>query len=174
LERRYKVSEGKVSGCKNTPCCIFDAYGLKFGMSKEDVRAMFEFNDQHDVSEDALKAIGADRAELFFDHRGWLWQAKVWYTITGQEVAEELVDRMSRDYRFQTASSRVAFELDKNEDGNYTLYIRYSDAFMKREYIHHKLAEAEVLRAEEEKKKAEKSVEEIEEEEYIPTGPMMF
>jgi hypothetical protein len=168
------VSEDKVKGPANSPKCIFDVYGLKFGMSKEKVGAMFGFNDQHEVAEEAVKAIGADKAELYFDHRGWLWQVKVWYTITGQEVAEELVDRMSKDYRFQTASSRVAFELDKNEDGNYTLYIRYSDAFMKREYIHHKLAEAEVLRAKEEKEKAEKSVEEIEEEEYIPTGPMMF
>lgn len=153
---------------------MFDFYGLKFGMTKEDVAKLLDFNDDHEVAPEAAAKVGADKVELYFDHRGWLWQVKSWYTIKGQEEAEALVDRMSKDYRFQTASSRVAFELDKNETGDYTLYIRYSDAFIKREYIHHKLAEAEKLRAEEEKRRIEKSVEEIEDEEYIPTGPMMF
>ncbi len=153
---------------------MFDYYGLKFGMTKEEVAALFYYDDNHEVAAEAARKVGADRVELYFDHRGWLWQVKSWYTIKGQGEAEALVDRMSRDYRFQTPSSRVAFELDKNDAGDYTLYIRYSDAFIKREYIHHKLAEAEKLRAEEEKRSIAKSVEEIEEEEYIPTGPMMF
>jgi len=79
---------------------------------------------------------------------------------------------MSEDYRFQTPSARIAFELSEDESGVLFLFIRYSEANLKRIYIHHMMAVgAAKLEAKEE---MEKAIKEKEEEEYIPTGPLIF
>lgn len=154
--------------------CIFDMYELRLAMSKTDVSGLFGINSDCEAEESVLEKTGADKVELYFDHRDRLWMVKSFYTIASVAEGEALLDKMSKDYRFQTQSSRVAFDLEETESGSFMLYVRYTEANLKREYIHHKLAEANKLSAEEEKRRIEKSIEELEEEEYIPTGPMMF
>lgn len=154
--------------------CVFDMYELRLAMLKPDVSGLFGLNSDCEAEEAVLEKTGADKVELYFDHRDRLWMVKSFYTIASVAEGEALLDKMSKDYRFQTQSSRVAFDLEENESGSFMLYVRYTEANLKREYIHHKLAEANNLSAEEEKRRIEKSVEDLEEEEYIPTGPMMF
>jgi hypothetical protein len=150
---------------------IFDIYALKFGMKKEDVAARVEILEGGEVGEANLAALGADSISLFFDHEDRLWQVKAVYPVSSPEEAEEILERMSQDYRFQTPSSRVAFELSDPKDDVALLSIRYSEAFMKRAYFHHMMAlGAEKLAAEEGKKRAEME----EDDEYIPNGPLIF
>jgi len=153
--------------------CIFDLYNLRFGMSRKEVSEVLSLAESGHVNEEALLKVGASMIHLLFDHQDHLWQVKADYLIDDVDEAEALLDRMSKDYRFQTPSSRVAFEL--NEDikvGPKTLAVRYTEINLKRIYLHHLMAVGAVKIAEEEKIK--KSVEEVEQEEYIPTGPMMF
>jgi hypothetical protein len=150
---------------------IFDVYDLKFGMKKEDVAAKVELLPGEEVGEKDLEALGASSIRLFFDHLDRLWQVKAVYPVSSPEEAEEILERMSKDYRFQTPSSRVAFELTDPKEDVALLSIRYSEAFMKRAYFHHMMAlGAEKLAAEEGKKKAEME----EDDEYIPNGPLIF
>jgi hypothetical protein len=168
------TDEKKPGGEKGPANCVFDVYELRLAMQRPDVAALFDFNSDAELTEKALEGTGADKVELYFDHRDRLWMVKSFYTIAGIAEGEALLDKMSKDYRFQTQSSRVAFDLEETESGGFMLYVRYTEANLKREYIHHKLAEAQNLKAEEEKRRIEKSIEDLEEEDYIPTGPMMF
>jgi hypothetical protein len=150
---------------------IFDVYGLKFGMKKEVVAAKVEVLEGGEVGEANLAALGADSIRLFFDHEDRLWQVKAVYPVSSPEEAEEILERMSKDYRFQTPSSRVAFDITDPKEDVALLSIRYSEANMKRAYFHHMMAlGAEKLAAEEGKKKAEIE----EDDEYIPNGPLIF
>lgn len=156
---------------KNTTESIFDLYDLKFGMKKEAIAARVEILEGGEVGDINLAVLGAQSVRLFFDHEDRLWQVKATYPVSSPEEAEEILERMSRDYRFQTPSSRVAFELTDPKEEVALLSIRYSEAFMKRAYFHHMMAlGAEKLAAEEGKKKAEME----EEDEYIPNGPLIF
>ncbi len=151
--------------------CIFDHYNLKFGMKKEEVSALVEFSGEGIVGDAGLLALGAEFAQLFFDHEDRLWQVKANYHVASESEAEEILDSMSKDYRFQTPSSRVAFELGDPENGVAILSIRYSEANMKRIYLHHMMALGAAKLAEEEgRKKAENEADD----EYIPTGPLIF
>ncbi|MGC2424873.1 MAG: hypothetical protein WA666_11045 [Nitrospirota bacterium] len=150
---------------------IFDLYDLKFGMNKEAVAARVEILEGGKVGDVNLAALGADSIRLFFDHEDRLWQVKAVYPVSSPEEAEEILERMSKDYRFQTPSSRVAFDLTDPKEEVALLSIRYSEANMKRAYFHHMMAlGAEKLAAEEGKKKAEME----EDDEYIPNGPLIF
>ena len=151
--------------------CVFDLYNLRFGMTKEEVSKVLDFAESGHLNEEALLKTGADIIEIFFDHMDRLWQVKAHYKIHDMSEAEALLDRMSKDYRFQTSTSRVAFETVEEED-HMKLYIRYSEINLKRMYLHHMMAvgAAKIAEAEE----LEKAIKEKEEEEYIPTGPMMF
>ena len=161
------MEEDKKTGKK----CIFDFYNFKFGMKKEEVSAVVEFSPEGLVGETGLSALGAESIQLFFDHEDRLWQVKARYQVSSEAEAEEILDSMSKDYRFQTPSSRVAFELDDPKDGVAILSIRYSEANMKRIYLHHMMALGAAKIAEEEgKKKAEQESDD----EYIPTGPLIF
>ncbi|MHB8173766.1 MAG: hypothetical protein ACYDFU_04820 [Nitrospirota bacterium] len=161
------MGEDKKTGKK----CIFDKYDLKFGMKKEDVSAAVEFSAGGLVGERNLAALGAELIQLFFDHEDRLWQVKAEYQVSNEAEAEEILDRMSKDYRFQTPSSRVAFELSDPEDGVAILSIRYSEANMKRIYLHRMMAlGAEKLAKEKGKEKAAPE----DDDEYIPTGPLIF
>ena len=120
----------------------------------------------------SLDKAGAEMVELFFDHLGRLWQVKALYPVDDSEHARAILEKMSEDYRFQTPSARIAFELNEVEGGGAKLFIRYSEANLKRIYLHHMMAvgAAKLAKAEE----MEKAIKEKEEEEYIPSGPMMF
>ena len=152
--------------------CVFDFFNLKFGMTKEEVSNVLDFAESGHINEEANLKIGSEMVELFFDHMDRLWQVKARYRIKDFPEAEALLDRMSKDYRLQTPTSRVAFETMEDDEGHTTLYIRYSEINLKRMYLHHMMALGAVKLAEEEKIK--KSLEEAEQEEYIPTGPLMF
>lgn len=153
--------------------CVFDLYNLKFGMTKEETEKVLDFAESGHLNEEALLKMGADLVELFFDNLDRLWQVKAYYTIHDEAEAEALLERMSQDYRFQTPTSRVAFEVHENEEGGTaTLYIRYTEINLKRMYLHHMMAvgAAKIAEAEE----LAKAIKEKEEEEYIPTGPLIF
>jgi len=157
---------------KSPAQCIFDLYDLKFGMNRAAVTGLLDLTDENQLLEKQLKKAGASMIELFFDHLDRLWQVKAWYPIMDEYEAEALLDRMSKDYRFQTPSARIAFELSESDNGQKTLYIRYTEANFKRMYLHHMMAVgAAKLEAEEERARI---IKEKEEEEYIPTGPLMF
>lgn len=125
---------------KNTTESIFDLYDLKFGMKKEAIAARVEILEGGEVGDINLAVLGAQSVRLFFDHEDRLWQVKATYPVSSPEEAEEILERMSRDYRFQTPSSRVAFELTDPKEEVALLSIRYSEAFMKRAYFHHMMA----------------------------------
>ena len=163
----------KKSAEKKSPAqCIFDLYDLRFGMKKEDVEKVFTVNEDGYVSGEALEKAGATKIEMVFDHLDRLWQVRANYIISGVEEAEALLERMSKDYRFHTPTSRVAFELNEDNPEASTLNIRYTEINLKRIYIHHMMAVGAAKLAEEEER--QKLIKEKEEEEYIPTGPMMF
>ncbi len=152
--------------------CVFDLYNLRFGMTKDEVSKVLDYAESGHLHEEALLKIGAEMVELFFDHMDRLWQVKAQYSIRDMVEAEVLLDRMSKDYRFQTATSRIAFETEEADPEHMKLSIRYSEINFKRMYLHHMMAvgAAKIAEAEE----MEKAIREKEEEEYIPTGPLMF
>ncbi|MBI5189292.1 MAG: hypothetical protein HZA22_01260 [Nitrospirae bacterium] len=159
---------------KKSPAqCVFDLYNLKFGMTRKEAEDVFDFSEAGELNRDAVLRLGADMVELFFDNLDRLWQVKAFYTIHDEAEAEALLERMSKDYRFQTSTSRVAFEVHENESGGTaTLYIRYTEINLKRMYLHHMMALGAVKIAEAEE--MARAIKEKEEEEYIPTGPLMF
>lgn len=165
-----------VAGEKNkkSPAqCVFDMYNLKFGMTKQEASDVFDFSEAGELNAESVLKLGADMVELFFDNLDRLWQVKAFYTIHDEAEAEVLLERMSKDYRFQTSTSRVAFEVHEKETGGpATLYIRYTEINLKRMYLHHMMALGAVKIAEAEE--MARAIKEKEEEEYIPTGPMMF
>ncbi len=156
---------------KTAKKCIFDHYNLKFGMEKEEISAVVESSPEGLVGEAGLAALGAEFIQLFFDHEDRLWQVKAEYRVSNESEAEEILESMSKDYRFQTPSSRVAFELGDPENGAATLSIRYSEANMKRIYLHHMMAIGAAKLAE---KEGGEKTEQAEDDEYIPTGPLIF
>ncbi len=156
---------------KTVKACIFDHYNLKFGMKKEEVSAVVEFSSEGIVGEAGLSALGAAFVQLFFDHEDRLWQVKAEYRVLNEAEAEEILESMSKDYRFQTPSSRVAFELGDPENGVAILSIRYSEANLKRIYLHHMMALGAAKLAE---KEGREKAEQAEDDEYIPTGPLIF
>ena len=154
--------------------CVFEVYDLKFGMKKDEVSAVLEFEDETGLlRKGSLDKAGAEMVELFFDHLDRLWQVKAIYPVESAEVAQAILEKMSQDYRFQTPSARVAFDLSEAEGGGGSrLSIRYTEANLKRIYLHHLMAvgAAKLAAAEE----MEKAIKEKEEEEYIPSGPLIF
>ena len=152
--------------------CIFDLYDLRFGMQKEEVAKLFTVNAEDEAEGEALERANADKIMLTYDHEGRLWQVKAYYRVSSHEEAEALLEKMSRDYRFQTPTARVAFELLAKADGPTQLYVRYTEINLKRMYIHHMMALGAAKKAEAEE--MERAIKEKEEEEYIPTGPRMF
>lgn len=156
---------------KSVKKSIFDLYNLKFGMKKGDVAAAVEFLPGGEVGDANLAALGAQFVQLFFDHEDRLWQVKAGYPVSSQDEAEEILEEMSKDYRFQTPSSRVAFDISDPREGVALLSIRYSEATMKRAYFHHMMALGAEKIAEEEGKK---KIEQEEDDEYIPSGPLIF
>jgi len=143
-------------------------------MDRDEARKHVTFDDDNLVSKPDLEKIGAREAILFFEHTGRLWQVKTYYTIKDIIEAEALVEEMSKDHRFQTPTSRVGFEVTQDEDGYITLYIRYTEINMKREYIHHQIALGRASQEEDDKRRSEELVKQMEEEEDIPTGPLIF
>ena len=171
-----KKEAGAHSGprVKKSPAqCIFDLYNLRFGMTKKEVATVLDFAESGHINETALLKAGATMIQLFFDHLDRLWQVRADYIIDGITEAEDLLDRMSKDYRFHTATSRVAFELDEEGAAASSLAVRYTEINLKRIYLHHMMDLGAQKSAEEER--ARKALSDAEEEEgYIPTGPMMF
>lgn len=158
---------------KRSPAqCIFDLYNLRFGMTKEEVSRVLAFSEEGIVGKDTLLKAGATEIEMLFDHLDRLWQVRANYIISGIAEAEALLERMSKDYRFHTSTSRVAFELNEDNPDANTLNVRYTEINLKRVYLHHMMALGAAKIAEEEER--EKLVKEKEEEEYIPTGPLIF
>lgn len=175
MQGRCFVADDKKTGAKSNPAqCIFDVFGLKFYMTREEAVAVVGFDETGAVSTGVLERTGADSIDLFFDHTGKLWQVKARYNVAELSEGEAMVDKMSKDYRFQTPTCRVAFEVTEDEAGHFVMNVRYTEINLKRSYIHHKMAEGAKLTAEDEKRRVEKSIEDMEEEDYIPTGPMMF
>jgi hypothetical protein len=165
-----KVKEGHPK--KGPAQCVFDLYDLKFGMTRGEILKILELAESGHMGESALKKAGAEEVECFFDHEDRLWQVKAKYPMSGPDEAEALLERMSQDYRFQTPSARIAFDLTARSDETAVLSIRYTEANLKRIYIHHLMAvgAAKLAAAEE----MERAIREKEEEEYIPTGPLIF
>ena len=155
--------------------CVFDLYNLKFGMVKDEINNLRDESESGQSSFMNAKSIskaGAESVELFFDHEGRLWMAKARYLVNSPAEAEEMLEKMSQDYRFQTPSARIAFDLEDGEGGRQVLSVRYTEANMKRVYLHHMMAvgAAKLAKTEE----AEKAIKDKEEEEYIPSGPLIF
>lgn len=152
--------------------CVFDLYNLKFGMSRDEILKILSLAESGHMDAAALNKAGAEEVECFFDHEERLWQVKAKYPMSGPEEAEALLEKMSKDYRFQTPSARIAFDLTTEADGTAMLSIRYTEANLKRMYIHHMMAvgAAKLAAAEE----MERAIREKEEEEFIPTGPLIF
>lgn len=158
---------------KSPAQCIFDIYDLKFGMKRAAVEELFAIGPEDFLKEEQLLKAKAQWIQLFFDHEDRLWQVKASYLMSGPEEAEALLEAMSRNYKFQTPSARVAFEIGDLDGNNMAeLKIRYTEANLKRVYLHHLMAvgAAKIAEAEE----MEKAIREKEEEEYIPTGPLIF
>ena len=153
--------------------CVFDRFDLKFGMKKDEIARVLEFEEETGLlRKGSLEKAGAEMVELFFDHLDRLWQVKALYPVESTGDAQAMLEKMSTDYRFQTPSARIAFDLSEEEAGVSRLSIRYTEANLKRIYLHHLMAvgAAKLAAAEE----MEKAIKEKEEEEYIPSGPMMF
>ena len=165
-------ADEKIKMAKGPAQCVFDLYNLKFGMARGDVARVLDLAESGHLGEEAALKAGADAVELLFDNLDRLWQVKAYYSIRDMAEAEELLDRMSKDYRFQTPTSRVAFETALDDPDHIKLYIRYTEINLKRAYLHHMMAvgAAKIAEAEE----MERAIREKEEEEYIPTGPTMF
>ena len=158
---------------KNPAQCVFDLYNLKFGMKKAAVEELFAVGAEGFLQEEQLLHARAKTIQLFFDHEDRLWQVKASYLLGGPEEAEALLERMSKDYSFQTPSARIAFELGDLDGSNMAeLKIRYTEANLKRVYFHHMMAIGAAMREKEED--IERAAREKEEEEYIPSGPMIF
>src|SRR3990172_3678135 len=87
---------------KNPAQCVFDLYNLKFGMKKAAVEELFAVGAEGFLQEEQLLHARAKTIQLFFDHEDRLWQVKASYLLGGPEEAEALLERMSKDYRFQT------------------------------------------------------------------------
>jgi len=161
-------------GKKNPAQCVFDLFNLRFGMSRAEVVEVVGMVEDDSLAPASVKKAGADTVEAYFDHLDRMWQVKATYTIDNVAEAEALLDRMSKDYRFQTPSSRVAFEITEMEGGKKSFGIRYTEINLKRVYIHHMMALGAAAKAEEEQRQLAKTVAEMEDEEYIPTGPLIF
>ncbi len=158
---------------KTSAQCIFDLYDIKFGMKRAAIEELFAIGAEDFLVEEQLLHAKAQWIQLFFDHEDRLWQVKASYLMSGPEEAEALLEAMSRNYKFQTPSARVAFEIGDLDGNNMAeLKIRYTEANLKRVYLHHMMAvgAAKIAEAEE----MEKAIREKEEEEYIPTGPLIF
>jgi hypothetical protein len=156
--------------------CVIQEFDLRFGMTKEEVGKKVKLNEDNELTGDDLKRLGADKVILFFEHTGRLWLLKSYYNIADEAVAEALVERMSTDHRFQTPTSRISFDvtnLEGSKDGK-VLYVRYTEINMKREYIHHQIALGRATQEEEDRARSDKLVKQMEEEEDIPTGPLIF
>jgi len=153
--------------------CIFDIYNLKFGMKKAAVEELFAVDAEGFLQEEQLLKAKAQWIQLSFDHEDRLWQVKASYLMSGPEEAEALLETMSRNYNFQTPSARVAFEIGDLDGNNMAeLKIRYTEANLKRLYLHHMMAVGAAKR--EKAEEMEKAIKEKEEEEYIPSGPLIF
>ena len=152
--------------------CIFDLYDLKFGMSKEEVAKLIPMNDDLTAGEVALKKAYAQSIEFVYDHHDILWQVRASYYVNNHEEAEALLERMSQDFRFQTPSCRVAFDMENQKEGPDTLTVRYTELNRKRNYIHHMMAVGAAMKEAEEDRA--RIIKEKEEEEYIPSGPLVF
>ncbi len=153
--------------------CIFDLYAdLKFGMTKEELTKLFPLDKDNMAVGEPLKKAYAEKIEFIFDHHDRLWMVKAYYFINSHPEAEALLERMSQDFRFQSPSCRVAFDLEEHKGGPDTLNVRYTELNRKRNYIHHMMAVGAAMREAEEER--ERLIKEKEEEEYIPTGPLMF
>ena len=152
--------------------CIFDLYDLKFGMSKEEVAKLLPMNDDLTAGEEPLKRAYAQSIEFVFDHHDILWQVRASYYVNNHAEAEELLERMSKDFRFQTPTCRVAFDMENQAEGPDTLTVRYTELNRKRTYIHHMMAVGAAMKEAEEDRA--RIIKEKEEEEYIPSGPLVF
>ena len=171
-EEMEKLGDGLRTDGGCGAICIFDRYDIKFGMRKEEVSKLIEYDSKGEVTGEALTEICARNVDFLFDHNERLWQVKAWYLIKGVAEAEALLERMSNDFRFQTPSVRVAFDLTKTGEDTETLEVRYTEINIKRNYIHHMLAVAESMKVEEEKRA--QLIKDKEDEDYIPTGPLVF
>jgi hypothetical protein len=157
---------------KNMAQCIFDLYDLKFGMTKEEVAKLIPMNEDLTAGEEPLKKAYAQSIEFVFDHHDRLWQVRAAYFVNSHPEAEELLERMSQDFRFQTPTCRVAFDLDNQKEGPDTLTVRYTELNRKRNYYHHMMAVGAAMKEAEEDRA--RIIKEKEEEEYIPSGPLVF
>jgi hypothetical protein len=157
---------------KSKAQCIFDIYDLKFGMSREEVAKLLPLMEDSTAGEEALKRAYAQKIEFIFDHHDMLWMVKAYYYIDSHPEAEALLERMSQDFRFQTPSCRVAFDLEEHSGGPDTLNIRYTELNRKRNYIHHMMAVGAAMKEAEEDRA--RIIKEKEDEEYIPSGPLVF
>jgi len=151
--------------------CVFDLYDLKFGMKRPDIAAVVEMTADDKLDAGPVEKAGAEWVELFFDQEDRLWQVKARYPMESEQAAEALLERMSRDYRLQTPSTMVVFEMNEYEGGGLFLYIRYTEVNLKRMYLRHMMNIGAAKMAQEEEERARR---EREEEEYIPSGPLIF